>query len=134
MVGDYEGPRWRVLIVNRLGGGDRLFEGLLMICSSLSVVYYLGAGGLTTGTVRPSQLTTWVLASVLIAPMRGTYMIIMRQHVIHLTREPFFSHTSVSSLREEWRGERTYESLNTGAYRSRSSTISLLSCLARSVG
>jgi hypothetical protein len=34
MVGDYADPRWRVLIVNRIEGGGRLFEGLSGICSS----------------------------------------------------------------------------------------------------
>jgi hypothetical protein len=34
MVGDYADPKWRVLIVNRIEGGGRLFEGLSGICSS----------------------------------------------------------------------------------------------------
>jgi hypothetical protein len=104
MVGDCAGPRWRVLIVNRLGAGGRPFEGLLGICSACQLFIAQRLEGLTTGTVRPSQLTTCVLATVLIASMGRTYMIIMRQHVIHLTREPFFFHTFISSLCK-WQSE-----------------------------
>jgi len=52
--------------VNRLEGGGQLFEGLSKICSSCQLFVAQRFEGLTTGTVKPSQLTTCVLASVLI--------------------------------------------------------------------
>jgi hypothetical protein len=70
MVGDCAGPRWRVLVVNRIEVGGRLFEGLSGICSSCQLFIAPWLEGLTTGTVRPSQLTTCVSDSVFTSGQR----------------------------------------------------------------